>query len=321
MTERDPTPVAVTSRSFSRNEVLRAETLACYQNVRFNDEGLSLAGDSLVDFLSGHPLAITALEKIDDSILERLPDLQAISKVGVGIDMIDLKAMERHGVRLAWSRGTNARSVSELTIALMLALLRRLPSAARLVRGGEWRQVQGSTLTGRTVGVIGFGHVGRDLANLLGAFSCRVLAYDVAPLTSLESHVEQVNLEPLLAASEIVTIHTVLSDDTRNLLDRERIDAMREGALLINTSRGGLVDEDALYDALSSGHLAGAALDVLLREPPGDHPLLGLDQVIITPHIGGSTQEAVLAMGRAAIHGLRMAVPVDKLCDDAENGR
>jgi phosphoglycerate dehydrogenase-like enzyme len=313
VSERDPTPVAVTSRSFSRNEVLRAELLARYERVTFNDEGLSLEGDSLVAFLAGHPLAITALEKIDDAVLERLPDLQAISKVGVGVDMIDLEAMERHGVRLAWSRGTNARSVSELTIALMLALLRHLPSVTRLVRQEEWRQLQGSTLTGRTVGIVGFGHVGRDLAGLLAAFSCRVLAYDVAPLADLPAHVEQSSLDSLLALSEIVTLHTVLTDDTRNLLGRERIGAMRPGALVINTSRGGLVDEGALYDALSSDHLAGAALDVFSSEPPGDHPLLGLDQVIVTPHIGGSTREAVLAMGRAAIAGLSNAVPIAEL--------
>jgi phosphoglycerate dehydrogenase-like enzyme len=313
VSERDPTPVAVTSRSFSRNEVLRAEMLERYEQVTFNDEGLTLGGESLVAFLAGHKLAITALEAIDDAVLERLPELRAISKVGVGIDMIDLEAMKRHGVRLAWSRGTNARSVSELTLAFMLALLRHLPSASRLVHEGEWRQVQGRTLTGRTIGVVGFGHVGRDLAGLLAPFSCRVLAYDIEPLTDLPAHVEQLSLESLLATSDIVTLHTVLSDETRNLIDRARIDSMLPGALIINTSRGGLIDEHALYDALSSGHLGGAALDVFSSEPPGEHPLLTLDQVIVTPHLGGSTQEAVLAMGRAAISGLSTAVPVADL--------
>jgi D-3-phosphoglycerate dehydrogenase len=313
VSERDPTPVAVTSRSFSRNEVLRAETLERYSHVTFNDEGLSLAGDDLVAFLDGHPFAITALERIDEAVLAQLPELRAISKVGVGIDMIDLDAMERHGVRLAWSRGTNARSVSELTISLMLALLRHLPAVTRLARAGEWRQVQGRTLTGQTVGIIGFGHVGRDLAELLGVFSCRVLVYDIAALEDLPAHVEQASLESLLAESEIVSLHAVLSDDTRNLIDRERIATMREGALVINTSRGGLIDEHALFEALSSGRLGGAALDVFSTEPPLDSPLLGLDQVIATPHVGGSTQEAVMAMGRAAIAGLGEAVPVAEL--------
>jgi phosphoglycerate dehydrogenase-like enzyme len=313
VSERDSTPVAVTSRSFSRDEVLRAELLERYERVTFNDEGRSLAGEELVAFLAGHPLAITALEPIDEAVLARLPELQAISKVGVGIDMLDLDAMERHGVRLAWSRGTNARSVAELALALMLALLRHLPTVTRVVREGEWRQVQGQTLSGRTVGIVGFGHVGRDLAELLSAFSCSVLAHDVAPLGELGPGVEEASLERLLAESEIVTLHTVLNDQTRNLIGRERLAAMRAGALLINTSRGGLVDEDALHQALIAGHLAGAALDVCSSEPPGDHPLLGLEQVIVTPHIGGSTREAVLAMGRAAIDGLSEAVPVASL--------
>ncbi len=313
MSERETTPVAVTSRSFSRNEILRAELLERYERVTFNDEGLSLAGDSLVVFLADHPLAITALERIDEEVLSRLPDLRAISKVGVGIDMLDLDAMERHGVRLAWSRGTNARSVSELALAFMLALLRHLPEATGLVRDGQWRQLQGRTLSGQTVGIVGFGHVGRDLALLLSAFSCRVLAHDVVLLADLPPHVEEASLEMLLAESEIVSLHTVLSDDTCNLIDRERIATMREGALLINTSRGGLIDEQALYDALTEGHLAGAALDVFSAEPPLDSPLLGLDKVIATPHVGGSTEEAVLAMGRAAIVGLGEAVAVGEL--------
>lgn len=313
MSGRDTTPVAVTSRSFSRNETLRAELLERYERVTFNDEGLSLAGNSLVEFLAGHPLAITALERIDEEVLARLPDLRAISKVGVGIDMLDLDAMERHGVHLAWSRGTNARSVSELALAFMLALLRHLPEATVLVRGGQWRQLQGRTLSGQTVGIVGFGHVGRDLGLLLSAFSCRVLAHDVVPLADLPPHVEEASLEMLLTESEIVSLHTVLGDDTRNLIDRKRIATMREGALLINTSRGGLIDERALFDALTSGHLAGAALDVFSAEPPLDSPLLGLDQVIATPHVGGSTREAVLAMGRAAIAGLGEAVPVAEL--------
>ncbi len=313
MSERDPTPVAVTSRSFSRNEILRAELLDRFERVTFNDDGLSLEGDDLVAFLTGHPLAITALERIDEGVLSSLPDLQAISKVGVGIDMLDLDAMQRHGVRLAWSRGTNARSVSELTIAFMLALLRHLPTVTRIVRQGEWRQVQGRTLTGRTVGIVGFGHVGRDLAGLLATFSCRVLAYDIAPPADLPAHVEQASLESLLAESEIVTLHAVLNEDTRNLLDRERISSMRPGALVINTSRGGLVDEGALCDAISAGHIGGAALDVFSTEPPLDSPLLDLDQVIATPHVGGSTKEAVLAMGRAAIDGLGEAVTTAEL--------
>lgn len=313
MTSRDATPVAVTSRSFSRNEVLRSELLERYAQVTFNDGGDSLSGDQLVAFLSGHPLAITALETIDEYVLARLPELTTISKVGVGIDMLDLGAMDRHGVRLAWQGGTNARSVSELTLGLMLALLRHISALDRSVRASIWQQVSGRTLTDRTVGIIGFGHVGRDLAALLSGFSCRLLVYDVRPITDWPPYVEPVDLGSLFGDSDIVSLHVPLSEETRHIVDREQLARMRPGALVINTARGGLVDEEALYDSLRGGALGGAALDVFSVEPPINSPLLQLDAVIATPHIGGSTAEAVLAMGRAAIAGLSCPRPAADL--------
>lgn len=298
----DPTPIAVTSRSFSRHPVLRGELLERYPNAAFNDEGLSLAGDALVAFLGGKVKAITALERIDEEILARLPELRVVSKVGVGLDMLDLAALERHGVRLAWTPGTNSRSVAELALALALAALRKIVPAAERLRAGEWRQAKGSTLSGRTVGIVGFGSVGADLARLLEPFGCRLLAADVRPVEA--TGVEQVELDDLLAAADVVSLHLGLDDATRNLLDRRRLELLRPEAILVNTARGGLVDEDALADLLESGRIAGAAFDVYAVEPPGDLRLLSLPTFLGTPHIGGSTEEAILAMGRAAIAGL-----------------
>jgi D-3-phosphoglycerate dehydrogenase len=309
----DSTPVAVTSRSFSRHPVLRAETLERYPNTRFNDEGKSLAGDELVSFLDGARRAITALERIDDGVLERLPELEVISKVGVGLDMLDLAALARRRVRLSWTPGTNRRSVAELVIGLAIALLRHLVPSAAGVRAGEWRQRKGGLLSGRTVGVVGFGQVGRDVADLTGAFGCPVLAHDLWPLRDLPAHVESVALDDLLARADIVSLHVDLTEATRGLLDASRLEAMKPGALLINTARGGLVDEAALARLLRGGRLSGAGLDVFATEPPGDHELLALDSVLATPHIGGSTEEAILAMGRAAIDGLDNARPVHEL--------
>ena len=298
----DPTPIAVTSRSFSRHPVLRAELLECYEDVRFNDEGRSLAGDELVEFLGGRVKAITALERIDEAVLARLPELEMISKVGVGIDMIDQEALRRHGVRLAWTPGTNRRSVAELVVGLSIALLRGLVEASAEVRAGAWRQRVGRCLSAQTVGIVGFGHVGRDLAGLLCAFGCRILVCDAIEIQAEE--VEQVELERLLSESDVVTLHLPLDGSTRNLLDAGRLALMRPGAILINTARGGLLDEAALKEALVAGRLAGAGLDVFAVEPPGDAELLALPNVVATPHIGGSTEEAILAMGRAAIAGL-----------------
>ncbi len=298
----DPTPIAVTSRSFSRHPVLRAELLDRYSDVAFNDEGLSLAGDELVAFLQGKTKAITALERIDDSILSRLPELRVISKVGVGVDMIDTDAVERHGVRLSWTPGTNSRSVAELVVGLAIALLRGIVPASAAVRDGAWQQQKGSTLSGRTVGIVGLGSVGADLATLLGAFDCRILAFDAVRREA--PGVEHVDLDELLRESDVVSLHLGLDDSTRGILDRARLELLRPHAVLINTARGGLVDEDALAELLASGKIAGAAFDVFGVEPPGDSALLRLPNFIATPHIGGSTEEAILAMGRAAIAGL-----------------
>lgn len=302
----DATPIAVTSRSFSRHEVLRTELLERYSNVRFNDEGRALAGDDLVAFLQGCVKAITALERIDEAVLSRLPTLRVISKVGVGIDMIDVAAVERHGIKLSWSRGTNSRSVAELTIAFALSLLRHVSTVNRELREGVWRQHPGRTLSGRTVGLIGFGSVGREVARLLQPFGCTLLCYDVADTSvhRADLDVTATSLEELLQLSDVVSLHLDLNDGSRNILDRQHLALLRPNAILINTSRGHLVDEVALKDMLVEGRLAGAAFDVFAVEPPDDAELVRLPNFLATPHIGGSTEEAILAMGRAAIAGL-----------------
>jgi phosphoglycerate dehydrogenase-like enzyme len=307
--------VGVTSRSFSRHQLLRDELLAKYSQVRFNDDGRSLSGDDLADFLRGCAKAITALERIDDELLSKLPELEVISKVGVGLDMLDLDALRRHGVRLSWMPGTNSRSVAELTLALALALRRRLFDAVLDVRAGEWRQTKGRTLSGSTVGIVGFGSVGADVARLLEPFGCRILAHDLPSAAGriAEAGAVAVPLDELLSRSDVVTLHVGLDETTRNLLDARRLALLKPDAVLVNTARGGLVDEGALKEMLRDGRLAGAALDALDREPPDDDELLTLPNVIVTPHIGGSTEEAILAMGRAAIAGLDTARPVEDL--------
>lgn len=308
----DSTPVAVASRSFSRHPVLRRELLARYPNVTFNDQGQSLSGQALVAFLQGHPKAITALEVLDEAVFASLPELQVVSKYGVGIDMIDLEAMRRHGVRLGWTKGVNRRSVSELVIGLAVALLRLVPQANAEVRQGRWRQIVGRQLSDRTVGIIGCGHIGKDLAVLLKAFGCAVLANDIRDFPEFyQRHgVVPVDLETLLKTADVITLHLPLDTSTRNLLDKDRLALLRPDAVLINAARGGLVDEAALKTMLIDGRLAAAAFDVFAQEPPDDPELLRLPNFLATPHIGGSAAEAILAMGRAAIAGLdNAAVP------------
>ena len=300
------TRVAVCSRSFSRHPVLRRELTDRYTDVTFNDDELKLAGGELIEYLNGHEKAITALETLDASIFAQLPKLKVVSKYGVGFDTLDLDAMADAGVKLGWTGGTNKRSVSELVISFAVQLLRHLPEASREAQTGNWRQPMGNLLTGRCVGIVGCGHVGKDLGALLRAFGCRVLAHDILDFPDFyqETGIEPSGLEPLLEAADIVTLHLPLDPSTENILNAERLAMMRPGAILINTARGGLVDESALKARLADGRLAGAAFDVFATEPPEDAGLLDLPNFIATPHIGGSAEEAILGMGRAAIAGL-----------------
>lgn len=298
--------VAVCSRSFSRNPVLRAELLQRYEQVTFNDAGAQLSGDKLVEFLRGHDKAITALEVIDASILARLPELKVIGKYGVGLDMIDLAAMRAYGKRLGWTGGVNRRSVSELVICFTIAMLRHVPAAHREVLAGTWRQRVGGYLTGRTIGIIGCGHIGKDLVILLKPFECQILVHDILEFPEFyAAHgIEVVSLETLLRRSDVVTLHVPLTDATRGMLDAGRLALLKPTAVLINTARGELVDETALRRALQGNRLAAAAFDVFATEPPTDRELLALPNFLASPHIGGSAHEAILAMGRAAIRGL-----------------
>ncbi len=302
----NPTLVAVTSRSFSRHPVLRAELLERYSNVTFNDDGLTLRDDALVDYLSGHEKAIIALESMTEEIVSRLPDLRLISKVGVGLDSIDLDALRRHDIQLAWSGGTNKRSVSELVLAFAISMLRHVTAASRELRGGTWRQQKGRTLSGQTVGIVGCGHVGKDLVQLLQPFGCEILCYDVVPSPEFyaEYRLLEVGLDELLGRADVISLHLPLNDSTQNIINAERLGLIKPTSILINTSRGQLVDEQALKERLKAGKLSGAAFDVFATEPPNDLELLDLPNFLGTPHIGGSTEEAILAMGRAAIDGL-----------------
>jgi phosphoglycerate dehydrogenase-like enzyme len=298
--------VAVCSRSFSRNPALRSELLKRYERVTFNDSGQQLEGDTLVDFLQGHDKAITALERIDETVLARLPDLKVIGKYGVGLDMIDMAAMRRHGKHLGWTGGVNRRSVSELVISFAVSMLRHVPAAQREVLTGTWRQHVGGLLSGRTVGIIGCGFIGKDLVELLQPWGCTLLVHDLLEFPDFyqQYKIIPMGLEELLTRSDVVTLHIPMDDSTRNILDARRLGLMKPSAILINAARGGLVDEVALKSMLIEKRLAAAAFDVFAVEPPQDTVLLNLPNFLVSPHIGGSAEEAILAMGRAAIDGL-----------------
>jgi phosphoglycerate dehydrogenase-like enzyme len=309
MEESKLSSLAIASRSFSKNPLLRDLVLKEYPDAKFNDEGLSLSGDSLVDFLVGYEKAITALEVVDDSILSRLPDLKVIGKYGVGLDMIDLKALKKHNVKIGWTSGVNKRSVSELVVSSAIAILHRSVLANTEVRNNLWNQIKGRQLSDCTVGIIGCGNIGKDLVKLLKPFNCKVLSHDIVYFKKFyqENNVLSVGLEELLKESDVVSLHLPLDASTKNILNKDKLQMMKSNAILINLARGGLVDEVALKKILLEKKIAGAAIDVFEIEPPIDNEFAVIDNVLITPHIGGSTEEAILAMGMAAIDGLKNA--------------
>ena len=299
--------LAVASRSFSKNALLREAVLKEYPNAKFNDEGLSLSGESLIEFLDGYEKAITALEVIDNSILSHLPDLKVIGKYGVGLDMIDLNSLHSHGVKIGWKSGVNKRSVSELVVSFATALLHRSVFANMEVREGHWYQVNGRQLSESTVGIIGCGHIGKDLVKLLRPYNCTILAHDILDFKEFyeENNVIPMALEQLLQESDVITLHLPLDSSTKNIINKERLQMLKKNAVLINLARGGLIDEQALKEIILEKKIGGVALDVFEIEPPVDNMFSSMDNVLITPHIGGSTEEAIVAMGMAALKGLK----------------
>ncbi|MBN8911608.1 MAG: phosphoglycerate dehydrogenase [Rhizobiales bacterium] len=245
-------------------------------------------------------LIVRSKTKVTEPVIAAGTALKVIGRAGIGVDNIDVPAATGRGIVVFNTPDANATTTAELTIAHLLSLSRHLPQADRSVRSGAWTPTRfvGAELSGKTIGIIGFGTIGRLVAARAAGLKMRVLAYDpfVAPEILAEAAAEPADLDGLLAASDYVTLHCPLIDKTRNLIDAARIARMKPGARLINCARGGLVDEAALAQALTSGHLAGAALDVFVQEPPKESPLLALDSVVLTPHLGASTEEAQQAV-------------------------
>lgn len=299
--------VAVASHSFSGNRRLREELLAKYPSARFNDTGVPLAGEPLIRFLGGHEKAISGLEVLDDRLFRAVPELRLVSKYGVGLDTLDLAAARRHNVVVRWTPGVNSQAVAELAVAFMVVLLRDIIPLVDEVRGGQWPHHRtGRQLSSAVVGILGCGHVGQRVTRICRAFGARVLVHDIRAYEAFYREVgaRPVPLEVLLREADIVTIHTPLDRSTRGLIGAAELGLMKPTALLVNTARGGIVDERALKAALIAKQITGAAFDVFAEEPPADPELVALRNFIATPHIGGGTEDAVLAMGRAAIAGL-----------------
>jgi D-3-phosphoglycerate dehydrogenase len=311
----------VTPTSYARNDPrLKIELEGLVAEVIYNPAGTPLGSSEVARLLPGIDGYIAGLDTIDRAALESADRLKVIARYGTGVDNVDLKTAREKGIIVTNTPGANAASVAELALGLMLALARQIPEAAAATHEGKWPRVSGSSLEGKTVGIIGLGAIGRHLAQRLEGFDCRIVAHD--PIADTEfarlHHIELHPLAEVLRQADFVSLNLPLTPETRGIVDSGFLATMKPGAYLVNTARGEVVDENALLEALRSGHLRGAALDAFSCEPPDpNHPLLSLPQVIATPHIGAQTDGATNNMGRMALHDclavLRGDVPLHRV--------
>ncbi len=265
--------------------------------------GPSLSRDELLPHLPRIHAMLAGGERMTPDLFTLAPHLRVIARTGVGYDLIDLPAASAHRVPVTITPGTNQESVAEQTFALILALARRIAYNDRVIHAGGWDRALVTPVRGMTLGLIGMGRIGRAVVTRAQAFRMKIVAFDTVLDAEFDRQhgIERMSIDELLACSDMVSLHLPLTDATRGMVNREFLARMRPGSYLINTSRGGLVVEPDLRDALTSGHLAGAGLDVLNHEPPeAGNPFLGLPNVVISPHIAGTDLRSMADMAEMA---------------------
>lgn len=297
--------VLVTATSYGANDpALKSVLEREVGEVVYNTTGKPFPAEELARLIPGFDGCIAGLDRFDRTVIEAGDRLRVIARYGVGVDNVDLAAARERGILVTNTPGANSDSVAELAVGLMLALARSIPRADRATRAGEWPRMHGLSISGKTVGLVGFGAIGRLVAAKLSGFGCNLLAHD--PFASGEAAalagVRLVGLDELAASADFLSLHCPLTEQTRGLVSAAFIAKMKTGAFLVNTARGDLVDEAALLEGLRSGKLRGAALDVYAQQPPEPgNPLLALPQVIATPHMGAHADSATNGMGWGAL--------------------
>ncbi|HOW53931.1 MAG TPA: phosphoglycerate dehydrogenase [Syntrophorhabdaceae bacterium] len=299
--------IVVTSPSFSRNATLAARLLRDFPQSVLNVEGVRYAGESLLKYIEEADGIIVGLETLDERILKNCPNLKIVSKYGVGLDNVDLVYCKENNIRIGWTPGVNKRAVAEMTLAFMIGLSRNIFLTANELKEGNWNKSGGMDLSGKTVGIIGVGNIGKEVVKLLKPFRCRVMVNDIIDQSAYykRNKLEAVEKDVIYSNSDVITIHTPLTDATWHIINRQTLSKMKKNAFVINSARGAVVNTDDLKWALANNIIAGAAVDVYEEEPPSDPELFKLPNLICTPHIGGNSAESVLSMGNNAIKHLR----------------
>lgn len=271
--------------------VLNAANIECVISDRYPENEADL-----INRLQGYDGTIVGLEHMSRQVMQACPQLKVIAKYGVGLDKIDCDAAQEFNISVLNTPGANADSVADLAFGMMIALARSITAGDRDMKSGLWKRYKGYPVGGATIGIIGLGAIGKCLACRANGFGMNILACDIFwdDDFAQEHHVQKADLEEIYRESDFISIHVGLSEDTMNMISDEQFKLMKPSAFLINCARGGIVNENALYDALKNHTIAGAALDAFCQEPiPPDSPLLSLDNIIVAPHMGASAVSAI----------------------------
>ena len=291
--------VLVTARSFASCE--EAKTLLESQGycITWNPVGRPLKEEELLKLIPGMDALITGTDEVTDKVIAAgLPTLKVIGKYGVGYDNINVAAAKQHGIQVTFTPGVLTRSVAELAMGLLMSTARNIAAMDQLVRQGKWERITGTELSGKTIGIVGTGNIGREVAKRAAAFEMNIIAFDMWPNHDFAAQygIQYVSLDELLKRADIISLHTPSTPETVGMINRDSLQSMKKTAVLINTARGDLIVEDDLIKALQEGIIAGAGLDTFATEPLRDERFFNLKNVVLTPHAGSNTRETVAKM-------------------------
>lgn len=286
----------VTPRAFAKSGKAQIEKLRkAGWDVHVNETGASYTRHEFIKYAKEADGIIIGVDIADKEMLSQCSNLKAIAKYGVGVDNIDMAYAKELGIKVSRTTGSNSLSVAEHAMGLLFALAKNTYSAVQDVKNGNWNKVYGFELQGKTMGIIGFGNIGKKLAQLAQGMNMKVMVYDIFPTDPVyaeENNIIPADFEQLIKESDVISVHMPLTPDTKNILNKHTFSMMKANAIVINAARGGIVNEEDLYEALTSKEIAGAGFDVFTQEPPKNTALLKLDNFILTPHIASKTKEA-----------------------------
>ncbi|WRS28554.1 phosphoglycerate dehydrogenase [Oscillospiraceae bacterium MB08-C2-2] len=300
--------VLCTPSSFKSKEEIPALTALkeFADEIVINPQHRPLEEDELIELLQDCDGMVAGIDFITTRVLNACPKLKVVSRYGVGYDRVDIAAAKENGIVVTNTPGANAMAVADLAIGLLLAVAREIPRLDKGMKEDKWLKSDGVEIYEKTIGILGLGAIGKGVAKRAQGFSMKVLAYD--PFMNMEyaksNNITPVSLDELLEQSDFISLHLPATPETFNLLDKAAMSKMKKGAIIINTARGGIIDDGAAYELLKSGHLGGMGIDAFVDEPPKHIPLFDLDNVVLTPHTAAHTAEAMNNMANMSVQNL-----------------